>query len=71
MWEMKKININSEFIKLEQLLKMVDLISSGGEAKSFLFNNKIEVNDELEIRRGRKLRSGDVIKILNETYKIC
>ena len=71
MWEMKEININSEFIKLEQLLKMFDLISSGGEAKSFLFNNKIEVNDELETRRGRKLRSGDVIKILNETYKIC
>lgn len=68
---MKEIYINSEFIKLEQLLKMVDLISSGGEAKSFLFNNKIEVNDELETRRGRKLRSGDVIKILNETYKIC
>ena len=71
MWEMKEININSEFIKLEQLLKMVDLISSGGESKSFILNNKIEVNDELETRRGRKLRSGDVIKILDQTYKIC
>lgn len=68
---MKEININSEFIKLEQLLKMVDLISSGGESKSFILNNKIEVNDELETRRGRKLRSGDVIKILDQTYKIC
>lgn len=69
--KMKKIEIRGEFIKLEQLLKIADLVSSGGEAKSFLFNNEILVNGEVDQRRGRKLYKNDEIKIFNEIYKIC
>ena len=56
-----KIKINSEYITLGQLLKMTDFIQSGGEAKFAVKELHITVNGEMEDRRGRKLRSGDVI----------
>lgn len=68
---MKKIQIRGEFVKLEQLLKIADVVSSGGEAKSFLLNNKVYINGELDQRRGRKLYKNDEVKINNETYTLC
>lgn len=68
---MQEITIYSEYIKLEQFLKLADIVSSGGEAKAFLLSTKILVNKEIENRRGRKLYKGDVIEVLSKTYKIC
>ncbi|QBP42926.1 S4 domain-containing protein YaaA [Paenisporosarcina antarctica] len=60
---MKNIQINTEYVTLGQLLKMTDAISSGGMAKWFLSENEIIINGEVDQRRGRKLRNGDVINI--------
>lgn len=65
-----EITITSEFITLGQFLKFIDIIESGGEAKAFLSTNNVYINDELDVRRGRKLRSGDVVKVLDKTYLI-
>ena len=65
------IHIESEFIKLEQFLKLIDLVSSGGEAKLFIIDNDILVNNILEKRRGRKLYKDDQIVINDQIYKIC
>ncbi len=59
----KKVNINTDYIKLGQLLKLVGLITNGAEAKMFLEENKVLVNNENESRRGRKIYSGDQIKV--------
>lgn len=67
----KEVKINEEFITLGQFIKKIDLISSGGEAKFFLINTKVEINGELDQRRGRKLYKNDLIVINQETYKIC
>ena len=67
----KEIEIRDEFITLGQLLKIEDLISSGGEAKIFLANTKILINNEIDNRRGRKLYKNDLIEINSITYKIC
>lgn len=64
------IFINSEYIKLDQFLKFSNIIGAGGEARNFLMENKIIVNDEPENRRGKKLRNGDIIKIRNKEYRI-
>lgn len=45
------------------MLKMTDAISSGGMSKWFLSENEVLVNDEVEVRRGRKLRDGDLVSI--------
>lgn len=60
---MKDIVIDTEFVTLGQLLKMTDAISSGGMAKWFLSENDVYVNGEIDDRRGRKLRDGDVVNI--------
>ncbi|MDR0899949.1 MAG: S4 domain-containing protein YaaA [Lactobacillaceae bacterium] len=64
---MQKVPINTEFITLGQLLKIVDIVDSGGAAKYYLAEhpNDFLVNDENDARRGRKLRIGDVIKVAN------
>lgn len=68
--KIKEIKIDSEFITLGQFLKFADVISTGGEAKAFLSQNDVYINDELDVRRGRKLRSGDRITIFGESYLI-
>jgi len=60
---MKDIEIDVEFVTLGQLLKMTDAISSGGMAKWFLQENDVYVNGEVDDRRGRKLRDGDIVNI--------
>lgn len=62
--------ITTEFITLQQFLKMNDIISSGGEAKYFLKENEILVNGEKEDRRGRKLYPGDEVKVNGKKYRI-
>lgn len=65
------VNINDEFITLSQLLKITNLVSSGGEVKSFLKENEVYINDVLDQRRGKKLYKDDVIKIKGNEYIIC
>mgnify|MGYP003512223962 CR=1 FL=1 len=62
--------ITTEFITLQQFLKMNDIISSGGEAKLFLRSNDVYVNGEKENRRGRKLYPGDEVKVNGKTVRI-
>lgn len=67
---MEKIFIHTEYIKLDQFLKLADIVGSGGEAKVFVQNEVILVNGEKEERRGRKLRNGDKITVNGMTYVI-
>jgi len=67
---MKTVKINTEYITLQQLLKMEDFISSGGESKYFLSENDCYVNNEKENRRGRKLYPDYVVKILDKEFLI-
>lgn len=64
------IFITTEYIKLDQFLKLASIIGAGGEARFFIEDNIILVNDEPEDRRGKKLRNGDIIKVKNEKYRI-
>ena len=64
------IYIESEYITLSQFLKLADLIMSGGEVKPFLAMNEVIINGEFDNRRGRKLRDGDEVVVLNKKYLI-
>ncbi|MED4534771.1 S4 domain-containing protein YaaA [Metabacillus fastidiosus] len=59
----KPVKIETEYITLGQFLKLADVIQTGGMAKWFLGEYAIFVNSELENRRGKKLKAGDVIDI--------
>lgn len=60
---METITITTEFIKLQDLLKFGNYVSSGGEAKQRILNGEITVNGEVCLMRGKKLRPGDVVGI--------
>ena len=67
---MEEITIYTEYITLGQLLKIANIISSGGEAKYFLSENYALVNGDKDNRRGRKLYKGDKVIILGKEYLI-
>ncbi len=60
---MQKVKIKTSYITLGQLLKKIELVGSGGEAKLFLQNGLVKVNDETEVRRGRKIYPEDQVQI--------
>ncbi len=64
------VQIYTPYITLGQLLKMADIVSSGGEVKGFLEDEQVLVNGQPEQRRGRKLYPGDQITILGKQYEI-
>lgn len=65
-----KITITTEYITLGQFLKLARIIQNGGDAKILLLTTAVNVNGELEQRRGRKLRPGDVVKVSGKEYEI-
>lgn len=71
---MTEIKINTEFIKLDALLKFASLVSSGGEAKMLIQNGQVLVNGEVCTMRGKKIRPEDTVSIIgedNEVKVIC
>ena len=64
--EIEEITINTEFIKLDQLLKWANFTGSGVEAKMFIQNGEVKVNDTVETRRGKKIYDGDVVEFAGE-----
>jgi ribosome-associated protein len=57
----REIAIRGDVIRLGQLLKLAGVADSGTDAKELLADGAVRVNGELETRRGRQLRAGDVV----------
>lgn len=60
---MKKIKINTEFIKLQQILKLAGVVGQGSDAKILIENGQIKVNAEPVIQRGKKIYVGDIVQV--------
>lgn len=67
---MEKVKIETEYIKLDQLLKWMSLVGSGSDAKEIIFSGMVTVNGEVELRRGKKIRAGDIIEIDGKKFLI-
>lgn len=67
---MKKIIIDTEYITLGKFLKYVNAVDSGTIAKMVILDGEVLVNDEVETRRGKKLRNGDRISFDGIDYII-
>ncbi len=65
-----RVKITTEYIELQQLLKLTDWISTGGEAKIAVKTLDIAVNGVREDRRGRKLYPGDKVRIESKEYEV-
>ena len=60
------IQITTEFIKLDQLLKFANAVSTGGEAKIAIQEGDVTVNGEVCTMRGKKIRPGDRVELGGE-----
>lgn len=67
---MNKIKINTEIIKLDAFLKWGGIASLGSEAKIYIQEGLVKVNDEICLQRGKKLKVGDVIEFKDEKFEI-
>lgn len=66
---MEKIKITSNTINLDQFLKWANIVMSGGEAKHIIQAGEVEVNGEVELKRGKTLKAGDIVSLTAEDKK--
>ena len=68
---MRDVAIDSDMIRLGQFLKLADLIDTGGEAKVLISVGDVEVNGEVDTRRGRQLHPGDVVSVRGRSARVA
>ena len=68
---MENIIITTESIKLQDLLKFANLVSTGGEAKIIIQEGEVKVNGEVCTQRGKKIRPGDDVVLDGQHYTVA
>ena len=68
---MKLVTIKTEYIRLQDLLKLANAVGSGGEAKERIQSGEAQVNGEVCTQRGKKLRPGDQVIFAGQQYEVC
>lgn len=68
--EIKKIEINSDFIRLDSLLKLCNAVMTGGHAKIVIQEGEVKVNNEICTARGKKIRVGDNVEFDKIIYEV-
>ncbi len=63
---MRDVEVRAGGIDLGQLMKFAGLVDTGGDAKALLAEGVVQVNGEVDTRRGRTLRDGDVVTVADE-----
>ncbi|MDD9138165.1 S4 domain-containing protein YaaA [Fructobacillus sp. CRL 2054] len=66
----ERVAITTDYITLQQLLKIADLIRTGGMAKAYLAEQEVLVNGEEENRRGKKLYPGYTVETAGQVFEI-
>lgn len=67
---MNEVFIDTEYIKLDQLLKYANFVSSGGEAKFIIKEGLVKVNGIIVEERGKKIKNNDIVEVNQEKVKI-
>ena len=67
---LESVMITTEFIKLQDFLKFVNAVGSGGMAKNLIQEGEVQVNGEVCTMRGKKLRPGDVVTFMGNFWKV-
>ncbi|MCW2543604.1 MAG: RNA-binding [Frankiales bacterium] len=67
---MREVVIGASGIRLGQLLKLAELVDTGAEAKSLLAESAVEVNGEVELRRGRQMVDGDEVRARDQAVRV-
>ena len=65
------ISITTEFIKLQDFMKVANVCESGVMAKTFIQNEQVQVNGEVCTQRGKKLRPGETVCLMGNTWLVA
>lgn len=65
-----EFQLNSEFVELNQLLKMVGLCDSGGAGKAMVAEGIVSVDGQVELRKTAKIRAGRLVTVGNVSIKV-
>ena len=68
--EHRQINIDSEFIRLDSLLKLANAVMTGGHAKIVIQESEVKLNGEICTARGKKIRAGDTVEFDRIIYEV-
>lgn len=68
--EKQVIFIDTEFIKLQDLLKFAGLVETGGQAKILIQDGYVTVNGKICTMRGKKIRNGDIVTLDDDTLEV-
>lgn len=66
----ENIKINTDFIKLDSLLKFAGAAETGSIAKMYVLDGRVRVNGEVCTARGKKIKNGDTVSFKNIDYKV-
>lgn len=66
----EKVNISTEFIRLDAFLKLANAVQTGGHAKIVIQNGEVSVNGADCLMRGKKLRPGDIVSYDGKQYEV-
>ena len=61
--ERSTVQIHTDYIKLDSLLKYAGITETGGEAKELVLSGAVSLNGDVCLERGKKVRAGDTVKI--------
>ena len=67
---MEKVKINTEYIKLDQFLKWVNVVGQGYDAKELIMDGFVKVNGEVELKKKKKLVIGDIVEVEKAKFEI-
>ena len=60
---MNVVEIKTEFIKLQPVLKLASIIDTGSDAKYYISEGMVKVNGVVATERGKKIRNGDIVEV--------
>ena len=66
----ERLQIVTDFIRLDSALKLANAVSSGGEAKTVVLDSMVKVHGEVFLQRGKKLREGDSFEFSGVVYEV-
>lgn len=64
------VPISTEYIKLQDAMKVANVVYSGGEAKTLILEEQVQVDGQVCTMRGKKLRPGDTFTWMGQVYQI-
>lgn len=65
-----EFKLNTDYIKLDSLLKAVGAVNTGGHAKIVITDGEVSVNGEVCTQRGKKIRAGDTVQMGLNVYTV-